>query len=115
MSRINFPLTTLSFTNVPDMFCSSVGSYLVLIIACLAAFSNGIVALAFSGAESLLSYARRPGDLVLILVRAAVSVLSNLATSKSGKNYGSFTNKASFFITFCATRVTRAMLFCLFV
>ena len=68
---------------VPDIFYSRIGSYPESVIACLAAFSNGIVASAFSGAESLLNYAKRPGALELILVSAAVSALSNLATSKS--------------------------------
>ena len=66
-----------------DIFDSRVGSYFLATIACLAAFSKGIVASAFSGAERLLNYCRRPGALVLILASAAVSFKSNLATSKS--------------------------------
>ena len=79
-------------TIVPDIFYSRVGSYPLATTACLAAFSNGIVASAFSEAERLLNYCKRPGALVFILVSAAVSFKSNLATSKSLKNCGSFTN-----------------------
>ena len=108
-SKINFPLMVLSFTIVAETFYSNYGSYPDWVIASLAAFSNGIVASAFSAAERLSKATRRPGALFLILCRAAVSFKSNLATSKSWKNYGSFTKGLSLLRTAWAAGVMRAI------